>query len=182
MLEKHALQLPEVLVFTSEVKEDPRGMSRKLLSHQELLEVGVEIKFLEVSLYCPIRKGTLYGIHFQNHPKPQTKLLTCVRGSGLDYSVDLRRESPTFGQWVSVELTPESRRQVLVPAGFGHAFLSLEDDTQVAMAIDEYFDPALARSIAYNDPFLKIDYPVKTPILIDYDQTAPLLKDSDVNF
>lgn len=132
-------------------------------------------------MYCSAKAGTLYGIHFQNHPKPQAKLLYCIEGSGIDYAVDLRRNSPTYLQWVSVKLSASNRRQIYIPKGFGHAFISLEDNTRNVMRFDEPFDARYSRQIAYNDRNIGIQYPINDLILAPHDIHAPLLKDSDLN-
>ncbi len=111
----------------------------------------------------------------------QAKLLYCIKGRGLDFAVDLRRGSPTYKQWVFVELSSENRKQVYIPTGFGHAFLSLEDNTEVVMKIDNEFHPDYRRAIMYNDPELNLQFPVDKPVLSEMDNHAPLLKDSDCN-
>jgi len=123
----------------------------------------------------------LYGIHFQNHPKVQTKLLFCIKGRGLDFAIDLRQNSATYKKWVSVELSAQNRNQIYIPAGFGNAFLSLEDDTQIVMRIDNYFDAALSRTITYADRELNIAFDVLKPILSEQDKNAPTLMNSDCN-
>jgi dTDP-4-dehydrorhamnose 3,5-epimerase len=104
--------LPEVLVLEYEKSFDVRGCSYPTFSLRELTEAGIETEFVEETVYCPEKAGTLYGIHFQNNPAAQAKLLYCVRGRGLDYAVDLRRDSKTFKQWVCVELSAENRKQI----------------------------------------------------------------------
>lgn len=105
----------------------------------------------------------------------------CTKGRGLDFAVDLRSNSKTYKKWVCVELDSKSRKQVYIPAGFGHAFLSLEDDTHVVMRIDNYFDQDLSRTISYADSELIINFNVSNPILADYDKNAPSLKNSNCN-
>ena len=119
--------------------------------------------------------------HFQNYPKVQTKLLFCTKGRGLDFAVDLRHDSKTFKKWVCVELTPENRKQIYIPKGFGHAFLSLEDDTNVVMRIDNYFEPSLSKAITYDDVELNIHFNVSNPILSENDKKAPTLQKCDCN-
>lgn len=112
---------------------------------------------------------------------PQAKLLYCIEGSGLDYAIDLRKESSTYLKWVSVKLSSENRRQIFIPKGFGHAFLSLEDKTKVVMRIDNYFDSKYSRQIAWNDPMIGINFPISNSILAQHDIVAPKLADSDIN-
>lgn len=181
MLKVTKLDIKDVLVLEYEVKEDNRGVSHRFFSKRELECVGIHTEFVEEILYCPSKKGTLFGIHFQNHPKAQTKLLYCTKGRGLDFAVDLRRNSKTYKKWVCVELSSENRKQIYIPQGFGHAFLTLEDDTNVVIKIDNYFDSSLQRAITYTDTELNIEFNISEPILSEQDKNAPVLKDCDCN-
>ncbi len=181
MLKVTPTKLSEVLILEYEEQHDTRGCSYLNFSMQELKSAGIEVDFLEEKVYCPNKAGTLYGIHFQNNPMAQTKLLYCTKGRGLDFAVDLRIDSKTYKQWICVELSSENRKQIYVPKGFGHAFLSLEDNTHVVMKIDQYFHPEYQREIAWNDPDLNINFPIDNPILAQHDIEAPFLKDSDCN-
>lgn len=182
MLKTLQTNLPEILVLEYEKKFGVRGSSYSNYSRRELNEAGIYADFVEENVYCPKKKGTLYGIHFQNDPMAQAKLLHCTKGRGLDFAVDLRKNSTTYKQWVCVELSSDNRKQIYIPKGFGHAFLSLEDDTDVVMRIDQYFDQRYRRGIAWNDPDLKIGFPIDNPILAQHDRVAPFLKDSDCNY
>ncbi len=176
---KTALEGVFILDYTSRL--DNRGMAYTTFSKRQLKEAGIDVDFVESNVYCSNKVGTLYGIHFQNHPVAQSKLLYCIEGKGIDYTVDLRKQSRTYLKWISVELSKANRRQILIPKGFGHVFLSLEDNTKVVMHIDEYFTKDYSRQIAWNDPQIGIEYPNSTPILAPHDIHAPLLKDSDCN-
>jgi dTDP-4-dehydrorhamnose 3,5-epimerase len=173
--------LKEVLIVEYEEMDDSRGTKYSTFSQREFAKFGIDFKYVEENIYCPLKTGTIYGIHFQNNPMPQAKLLYCIEGSGLDYAVDLRKESSTYLKWVSVKLSSENRRQIFIPKGFGHAFLSLEDKTKVVMRIDNYFDSKYSRQIAWNDPMIGIKYPITNPILAQHDIVAPKLADSDIN-
>lgn len=127
--------LDGVKVLEYDVHTDCRGYSFPILDRVQLRQAGLDFDFSQEVVYHSEKAGTLYGIHFQNAPKAQTKLLYCIQGRGLDYAVDLRRESPTYLQWVCVELSAENRRQILIPKGFGHAFLALEDSTRNVIAL-----------------------------------------------
>jgi dTDP-4-dehydrorhamnose 3,5-epimerase len=175
------LDIEDVLVLEYDIKEDNRGISYDYYSKRELEKIGIHTDFVEEILYCPAKKNTLYGIHFQNHPKAQTKLLYCTKGRGIDFAVDLRRNSKTYKKWVCIELSLENRKQIYIPSGFGHAFLSIEDDTNVVIKIDNYFDSKLQRAITYADGDLNIDFKITNPILSEQDANAPMLKDSDCN-
>lgn len=182
MLKVTPTELNEVLILEYEPRDDSRGVVYKNYSKKELEEAGITTEFVEEYLYCPSKKGTLYGIHFQNKPKAQTKLISCTKGRGFDYAVDLRRDSKTYKKWICVELSPENRRQLYIPKGFGHAFVSLEDDTNIIYRIDEYSDPELQRAISYQDNDIDIPFPIENPVLSLQDRNAPFLKDSDCNY
>ncbi len=173
--------IPDVLLLHYDVTRDDRGASTRVFSEKELAQIGVRTKFVEEILYRPEKAGTLYGIHFQNRPRPQTKMIRCVRGRGLDYAVDLRPGSATYKRWVRVELDAENGRIMYLPPGFGHAFLSLEDGTELLFWIDEPFDTALSRAIRYDDPELSIEYPIQNPILSEQDRQAKGLSETDID-
>jgi len=181
MIKVTSLDLKEVLVLEYESTEDSRGTTYKLFSKMELEEAGIFTEFVEEILYCPARKGTLYGIHFQNHPKAQAKLLCCTKGRGLDFAIDLRKGSDTYKKWTCIELTPQNKKQIYIPVGFGHVFLSLEDDTHVIMRIDKCFDQELYRVITYADTEINIKIDVENPILSEKDKIATSLKECDCN-
>ncbi|SEW30634.1 dTDP-4-dehydrorhamnose 3,5-epimerase [[Clostridium] fimetarium] len=181
MIKVTPLEIKEVLVLEYEEYEDSRGLSVSTFSKKELEKVGIVTEFLEENIYCPQKAGTLYGIHFQNKPVEQTKLLYCMKGRGLDFAIDLRRDSNTYKKWVCVELSSDNRKQIYIPKGFGHAFLSLEDNTTVVMKIDNYFHPDYRKGIVWNDPELNVEFPIENPILAQHDVDAPFLKDSGCN-
>ncbi len=173
--------LPEVKVICYDMKTDNRGHSYPVFIRSALLENGIDFDYCEERIYLSREAGTLYGIHFQNGPAAQAKLIYCVSGRGIDYAVDLRRDSPNYRKWIGVEISEENRRQLYLPKGFGHAFLSLVPNTRNVMRFDVPFDNRYLRRIAWNDPTIGITYPVSSPILAPHDISAPLLDDSDAN-
>lgn len=175
-------KLEEVKIIEYEARFDNRGFSYAIYHKEELEEAGIRMDYMEERVYDSEKAGTLYGIHFQNNPKAQAKLLYCIQGRGIDYAVDLRRSSPTYLQWISVELSEDNRKQIYIPKGFGHVFITLEDNTRNVMRFDVPFDSRYSRQIAYNDPVIGIEYPIRDPILAPHDINAPLLADCDVNF
>ena len=181
MLRVTRLELPEVLLLEYPENRDNRAVSHRTFSKEQMLRAGIETEFIEEVSYHPFKKNTLYGIHFQNHPKPQAKLVYCTKGCILDCAVDLRKASPTYKQWVSVELNAQNRRQLYIPAGFGHAALTLEDDTTIVMRVDQGFDPMLSKAIRYDDPDLGMPFHVLNPVLSAQDQAAPGLAHSGCN-
>jgi dTDP-4-dehydrorhamnose 3,5-epimerase len=126
--------------------------------------------------------GIIRGIHFQNNPKPQTKLVRCVAGRVLDFAVDLRKGSPMYKRWVSVGLSKENRKQIYIPRGFGHAYITLTEESEVLYKVDNLYFPELDRAIRYDDPEIGIDWGGLTAVISEKDINAPLLKNSDINF
>jgi dTDP-4-dehydrorhamnose reductase/dTDP-4-dehydrorhamnose 3,5-epimerase len=121
-------------------------------------------------------------IHFQTNPKAQTKMIRCTRGAIIDTVVDLRKGSDTYKEWFSIELSKKNKKQLLIPKGFGHAFLTITDDVEVQYKVDENYSKENDRSIRFDDPDIGIEWGIEKPILSEKDLNAPLLKDSDVDF
>jgi dTDP-4-dehydrorhamnose 3,5-epimerase len=175
-------KLPGVLILEPKVNGDHRGWFSEVYSKRTLAEFGIDIEFVQDNQSYSAQKGTLRGLHFQNNPKAQTKLVRCTRGVILDVAVDIRRGSPAFGQWVAVELSADNKKQLLIPKGFAHAFLTLTEDVEVQYKVDEYYAPDCDRSIRYDDPMIGVDWGSITPVLSEKDLKAPLLKNCDFNF
>jgi len=173
--------IQEVKIIEYQKKTDNRGFSYPIYNKMQLEKAGICFEYTQEIIYFSEKSGTLYGIHFQNAPKAQAKLLFCIEGRGIDYAVDLRKGSSTYLKWISVELSEDNRKQIYIPKGFGHVFISLQDNTRNVMRFDEPFDSLYSRQIAYNDPDIGIKYPIDTPILATYDINAPFLVDSDLN-
>jgi len=171
-----------LLIIEPQVFGDNRGWFFESYSKQKLIELGIDCEFVQDNHSYSSQKGTLRGLHFQLDPKAQAKLIRCTRGSIMDVAVDLRVGSPTYKRWFSLELSAENKRQLFIPKGFAHGFLTLTDDVEVQYKTDEYYVPVYDRSIAYNDPEINITWGIKEPILSAKDKNAPLLRDSDVNF
>jgi dTDP-4-dehydrorhamnose 3,5-epimerase len=174
--------LKDLYILKPKIFIDNRGYFFESYSQIKMPKVYQTISFIQDNQSLSMQKGTLRGIHFQNNPKAQTKLVRCIQGSIWDVAVDLRVGSPTYLQWFGVELTHENYLQLLVPKGFGHGFMTLMDNTIVAYKVDEYYAKEQDRSIRYDDPKLKIDWKGISPILSEKDLKAPFFKDSDVNF
>ncbi|ERJ11055.1 dTDP-4-dehydrorhamnose 3,5-epimerase [Haloplasma contractile] len=175
-------KLEGVVIITPRVFGDHRGWFTETFNKEKFMENGIDIDFVQDNHSLSSQKGTLRGIHFQKEPKAQTKLVRCTRGKILDVAVDLRKNSPTYKEWVAVELTAENHKQLLVPKGFGHGFLALTENVEVQYKVDEVYSPDHDRSIKFNDPEIGIEWPDIKPVLSEKDEKAPLLKDSDVDF
>jgi len=176
------LELAGVKILEPKYFEDYRGYYCETYSKRTLAELGIKTVFVQDNHSLTLKKGTIRGIHFQNNPKPQIKLVRCTCGRVMDFVVDLRSDSPTFKKWVGVELSKENRKQIWIPAGFGHGFISLVDNTEVQYKVDELYYPEYDRAIAWNDSEIAIDWGIRNPVISKKDMDAPTLKDSDVNF
>ncbi len=174
--------LKDLFVIKPKIFIDNRGYFFESYSQIKMPNTFQAIYFIQDNQSLSIHKGTLRGIHFQNNPKAQTKLVRCIQGSIWDVAIDLRVGSPTYLKWFGVELTDHNYLQLLVPKGFGHAFITLVTNTVVAYKVDEYYSKDHDRSIRFDDKHLNVDWKGLTPILSEKDSNAPFIKDSDVNF
>ena len=175
-------EIEDVLILEPRVFGDHRGWFTETYSKTKFQELGIDIEFVQDNHSMSAQKGTLRGLHFQTNPKAQTKLVRCTKGKILDVAVDLRKGSSTYKQWVGVELSEDNKKQLLIPKGFAHGFLTLTDNVEVQYKVDEYYAPECDRSIRFDDPEIGVDWEVENPILSEKDLKAPLLKDSDVDF
>lgn len=155
---------------------DHRGWFRETWKYSALVDAGIHIDFVQDNESFSAETGTLRGLHYQVAPHPQDKLVRVISGSMVDVAVDIRRDSPTFGQHVAVTLTAEMGNQLLVPVGFAHGFCTLEPDVRVAYKVSGQYSPDCERAIRWDDPDLAIDWPLPTggPTLSDKDIAAPL--------
>lgn len=177
-----ATELEGVYIIKSKVFGDHRGWFTETYSKEKFGELGIDINFIQDNHSLSVEKGTLRGLHFQLNPKAQTKLVRCTKGSILDVAVDIRKGSPTYKKWLAVELTDDNKKQLLIPKGFAHGFLTLTDNAEVQYKVDEYYSHKNDRSIRFDDSEIGIDWGIINPILSEKDLNAPFLKDSDANF
>lgn len=151
-------KIPEVIICEPIVHGDDRGYFVETFRADKLEEfLGFKIDFCQDN-ESKSSRGVLRGLHYQLPPFAQTKLVRVIQGKVLDVAVDIRKNSPTFGQYVAVEISSENKRQVLVPRGFAHAFVVLEDDTIFAYKVDNYYSPECDRGIAFDDKDLNINW------------------------
>ncbi len=181
-MEIKELSIPGVFLIIPDVFKDYRGYYMESYSKRTMSKYGIDTEFVQDNHLLSLKKYTIRGIHFQNAPKAQAKLLRCTKGRILDIAVDLRKNSPTYKKYVSVELDNEKKQQIFIPKGFGHVCMSLVDDTEVQYKVDELYYPEYDRAIAWNDPEIAIDWGGIEPIVSEKDKNAPFLRDSDVNF
>jgi dTDP-4-dehydrorhamnose 3,5-epimerase len=169
--------LPRIIIPKRYV--DDRGWFSETYHEQRLRDLGIPCRFVQDNQSSSKRAGTLRGLHFQLPPMAQAKLVTVLRGRILDVAVDVRRGSPTFGKYVSEELSAESGRQLYIPVGFAHGFLTLEDDVVVMYKASDYYAPAHDSGIRWNDPDIAFPWPLNELgiIMSDKDRRLPLLKE-----
>ncbi|MCM3272403.1 MULTISPECIES: dTDP-4-dehydrorhamnose 3,5-epimerase [Paenibacillus] len=175
-------KLEGVVIVEPAVFGDNRGFFMESYNSEKFKKLGIDYDFIQDNHSLSVETGVLRGLHYQLNPKAQTKLVRVAAGAIYDVAVDIRKGSPTFGQWVGVILSAANKRQLLVPKGFAHGFCTLVPNTEVLYKVDEFYSPEHDRGIAWNDPALGIDWPTANPILSDKDGKHPVLKDAEINF
>lgn len=173
--------LAEVRLLRPRAFRDERGFFLESWNARTFAALGMDERFVQDN-HSRSARGTLRGIHYQAE-RPQGKLVRVARGRVYDVAVDLRRSSPTFGQWFGTELTEDNHHQLWVPPGFGHGFYVMSDTADFLYKCTEFYDPGLDRSLRWDDPTLAIDWPIpagETPLLSGKDVAAPLLADAEL--
>ncbi|MEZ0482154.1 dTDP-4-dehydrorhamnose 3,5-epimerase [Planococcus sp. SSTMD024] len=179
----HKSFLDGVFVIEPQTYGDHRGWFMESFSYEKFQQAGLELNFVQDNQSFSAEKGTLRGLHYQLSPKAQTKLVRCTKGTIYDVAVDIRKGSPTYGKWIGIELSAENKKQLLVPKGFAHAFMTLTEDAEVQYKVDEVYSPENDRGIIWNDPNIAIEWPLDVkPITSEKDEKAPSLKDAENNF
>jgi dTDP-4-dehydrorhamnose 3,5-epimerase len=163
---------------------DERGWFSETYSRRAAAAQGITEEFVQDNHSLSGQKGTLRGLHFQRPPHAQAKLVRCTRGRIMDYAVDVRRGSPTYGKWVAAELSGENGAQLYVPVGFAHAFLTLEPDCEVMYKVSDYYAPDCDGGIRFDDPEIGITWPIPAEsfVLSDKDRKLPRLAEFDSPF
>lgn len=171
-------KLKGVYIVEPQVFGDNRGFFMESWSQRAFDEAGLHYDFVQDNHSFTAHKGTLRGIHFQRGDKAQAKLVRCCRGAVLDVAVDLRPGSPTYKEWVGVELSAENKRQVLIPRGFGHGFLTLSENVEFLYKVDYPYAPEADGGIRWNDPEIGVAWGIDSPVLSEKDSRSPFLKDA----
>jgi dTDP-4-dehydrorhamnose 3,5-epimerase len=182
MLEVRPLELAGVCEIISGRSTDSRGFFSETYNAPALAKLGIDLAFVQDNHSYSKAAGVLRGLHYQLPPFAQDKLVRVTRGAILDVAVDIRKASPTFGKWLSLELSAEKWNQILVPAGFAHGFVTLLPDTEVLYKVTQPYSRAHDRSIRFDDPAIGIDWRTARDaiILSDKDRAAPLLVDAEI--
>ena len=168
-------KLQGVYIIEPKVFGDFRGWFME--TYNKIKTPQIACDFVQDNHSYSAQKGTLRGIHFQRQPMAQAKLVRCVRGTLLDYAIDLRPDSTTYKQWICAELSAENKKQLFIPHGFGHAFITITDDTEILYKTDNYYSPEYEVTVLWSDPELDIDWGTDQPILSNKDSIAKTLKE-----
>ncbi len=170
-------EIPEVIIIKPDIFGDDRGYFFESFHEEKFAGFGIKGSFIQDN-ESSSQKNVLRGLHYQLEPFAQSKLVRVIRGAVLDVAVDIRQNSPTFGKWVSMELTAENKWICWIPAGFAHGFVTLEDNTIFTYKCTAFYNKASEASIRWNDPELNIDWGLNNPLLSEKDNMAPLLKEA----
>lgn len=175
--------LPGVYIVEPIVHGDHRGYFMETYSTKAFEEIGIDAVFVQDNQSFTAQKGTLRGIHFQNAPFAQAKLVRVTKGAVMDVAVDLRKGSPTYKQWIAVELSAENKRMLYIPRGFGHGFKTLTDNVEFFYKVDNLYSKECDRGIRFNDLSIGVEWgEVIENLLSHKDMNSPLLDESDCNF
>ena len=176
-------ELKDVYIVEPRVFGDHRGWFMESYSKAVFLKAGIDCDFVQDNQSFSAQKGTLRGLHYQLNPKCQAKIVRCTKGAILDVAVDIRKGSPMYKKWVAVELSAENKKQLFIPRGFAHGFVTLTDDVEVQYKADNYYAPECDGNIRYDDPDIGVNWGGGEFILSEKDKKAPFLKDrTNLNF
>ncbi len=179
--EHKRLKIPEILLIKTAIFEDQRGFFEEIYKYSDFVAMGIKEKFVQDN-YSHSICGVLRGLHYQKGPKVQGKLVWVLSGKIFDIVVDLRKNFPTYGQWVSTELSSDNRHMLYVPPGFAHGFCVLSPQADVVYKVTEEYEPALEGGIRWNDPAIGVNWPTEHPILSAKDAQLPILLEAEHDF
>lgn len=174
--------LADVLILTPRQFGDSRGWFCETWNAARMAEAGIDLAWVQDNHSFSAAKGTLRGLHYQSPPRAQDKLVRCSRGAILDVAVDIRAGSASYGKWVGVELSAENRRQLFVPKGFLHGFVTLTEGAEVQYKCSDLYSPDHDGAVRWDDPAIGVDWGATAPILSDKDAKAPLLAEIGTPF
>jgi len=178
--------IPGVLIIETDIFGDNRGFFSETYNKPKYEAIGITTEFVQDNMSFSAIKGTLRGLHWQNPPYAQAKLVSCTKGAVIDVAVDIRKGSPTFGQWVSVELSAENHRQFFIPRGFAHGFLTITDDVEFRYKCDSVYNKNAEGGMRYDAPDVAVDWGSLLngiePVLSEKDKVGPSLENSNNQF
>ncbi len=175
------LEIADVILVEPKAFGDERGFFVETYKKSDFVNGGIDDNFLQDN-HSKSSKNVLRGLHYQKNPKAQSKLVRCIQGEILDIAVDIRKDSPSYGKWVSEILNEDNKRMLYVPRGFAHGFLVLSDTAEVVYKTGEEYSPENDAGIKWNDPEININWNCENPLVSGKDDKLPLLKDADNNF
>ena len=170
------LKIPEVILIKPKVFEDERGFFMETYKKPDFERAGIACNFVQDN-HSKSKYGVLRGLHFQKDPYAQAKLVRCIKGVVFDVAVDLRKNSPTFGKYVSVILSEHNKYMLFIPRGFAHGFCVLSREAEVIYKVDNVYAPDYEGGLIWNDPDVGIEWPIDNPILSEKDKKWPTLKE-----
>jgi dTDP-4-dehydrorhamnose 3,5-epimerase len=174
-----------VKLFSVRRFADARGWFSEVYNARAFGSRGVDVSFVQDNQSFSGSQGTIRGLHFQSPPHAQAKLVRCLRGALFDVAVDVRRGSPTYGQWVGAELSAQNGKQLFIPVGFAHGFMTLEPDTEVFYKVTDFYAPDSDGGLRWNDSSIGVEWPIKSgagPLLSDKDEKLPFLAEFESPF
>ncbi len=163
-------------IIEPEIHFDERGYFARIFCKQELSKTGIDFNIVQVDRSLNKKRGIIRGMHFQKSPKAEDKIIQCIKGKIYDVAIDLRQDSPTYGEWVAEELSEENKKTLLIPKGFAHGFQTLADSCEILYFMSEFYSPQYESGVRWNDPFFNIKWPIKNPILSEKDKNWSLIK------
>lgn len=175
------LDIPEVILVETNSFLDERGFFMESFKESDFINNGIDTKFVQDN-FSHSAQGVLRGLHYQKAPKSQAKLVTALRGEIFDVVVDIRKGSPTYGQWISEILSEQNHKLLYIPEGFAHGFCVLSKDADVLYKVNQEYSSENEKGIMWNDSQINVDWPVDTPIISKKDLQLPFLKNADNNF
>jgi dTDP-4-dehydrorhamnose 3,5-epimerase len=175
------MEIPDVVLVEPKVIPDDRGFFAETYKKSDFARGGVSCAFIQEN-HSRSKRGVLRGLHYQTRPAAQAKLVCALRGEIFDVAVDIRKDSPTYGRWISAVLSDQNHRLLFIPEGFAHGFQVLSEEADVIYKVTAEYSPEHERGIIWNDPTLQIAWPVKDPLLSLKDAQLPTLENADNNF
>ena len=162
-------ELKGAYIIDLEKKQDDRGFFSRIFCIDEFANKKLKYNFVQINNSFNKHKGTLRGLHYQLSPKTETKLIRCIKGSIYDVFIDLRPDSPSYGNYISAVLSEKNKTMAYIPDGFAHGFITLEDETEIIYFSSEFYEPTLERGIKFDDPYFKIEWPDDPKIISEKD-------------
>ena len=175
------LKIPDVISITPHIFNDERGYFFENFNHFAFKQDNIDLNFIQEN-FSKSKKNVIRGLHFQKNPKAQAKLVTAVSGEIFDVAVDLRKNSPTFGKWVSEILSEINHKSLYIPEGFAHGFCVLSESATVMYKINQEYSPDHEQGIIWNDPDIDISWPISESIISEKDQNLPLFRNQTYDF